>query len=304
MKFLRQSLLLITVLFSLLPAVSPAQTPEDTARPKIHIGPGDLIEVKIFGAPDFSQTARVDDVGDATIIFIGKIHFAGLTTEESQTLIAKKYQDGDFFLHPEVSVLIREYSTQGVSILGEVAKPGVYPVLGNLTLLDIISEAGGTNPAAGDQVTIRRRFDGSTLTVNLPRNARPSFASDDVEIQPGDKIFVPRAGIVYVLGDVKQPGGYVMQNQGRISLLQALAMAAGANSTASLNRARLIHKTSSGYQDIAVALKDILKGHEDDWQMQAEDILYIPNSAAKSILYRGLPIILESATNAAIYRVP
>jgi polysaccharide export outer membrane protein len=292
---------LLTALFVFSPLKRlPAQTPEDAARPKIHIGPGDLLELKIFDAPEFSQVIRVDDLGDTTIIFAGKIHLAGLTAEESQTLIAKKYQDRDIFLHPEVSVLIREYSTQGVSILGEVAKPGVFPVLGTLSLLDVISEAGGTTPTASNQVMIQRGLDGSMLTVNFSKNARDSFAAN-VEVHPGDKILVPRAGMVYVIGNVNRPGGFVMLNQGSMSLLQALAMAEGPTSTASLNRARLIRKTSSGYQDIPVPLKNMLNGHDEDRAMQADDILFIPNSAAKSVLYRGLPGILEAATSAAIY---
>ena len=278
-----------------------AQESADTVRPRIHIGPGDLIEVKIFNAPEIAQTARVDDIGDATLTFIGKVHLGGLTPEDSQMLIASKYIEGDIFLHPEVSVLIQEYSTQGVSVLGEVAKPGVFPVLGTRSLLDIISEAGGTTPTASKEVTIQRRLDGSMLTVKLSRNARASLEAD-VEIQPGDKIIVPRAGIVYVIGNVHQPGGFMMQNEGRISLLQAVAMAGGANGTASLNRAKLIRKTAEGYVEIPVSLKNILNGQDSDREMQAEDILYIPNNAGKSILYRGVPGIVDAATSAAIYR--
>lgn len=278
-----------------------AQGSADTARPRIHIGPGDLIEVKIFDAPEIAQTARVDDLGDATLTFIGRTHLGGLTPEESQTLIANQYREGNFFVHPEVSVLIQEYSTQGASVLGEVAKPGVYPVLGARSLLDIISVAGGTTPTASNEVTIQRRIDGSMLTVKLSRNARASLEAD-VEIQPGDKIIVPRAGIVYVIGNVHQPGGFVMQNEGRISLLQAVAMAGGANGTASLNRAKLIRKTVGGYIEIPVSLKSILKGQESDREMQAEDILYIPNNTGKSILYRGVPGLVDAATSAAIYK--
>jgi polysaccharide export outer membrane protein len=134
----------------------------------------------------------------------------------------------------------------------------------------------------------------------LSKNARASLAAD-VEIQPGDRIIIPRAGIVYVIGNVNRPGGFVMQNEGRISLLQAMAMAAGSNSTAALDQAKLIRKTSAGYTEASVPLKKILKGQASDQPMQAEDILYIPNSATRSIFYRGLPGILQSASSAAIY---
>jgi polysaccharide export outer membrane protein len=247
-----------------------------------------------------SQTVRVDDIGNTTLSLIGQIHLAGMTTEEGQQFVAEKYKEMDFFVNPQVSLMIQEYSTQGVSVLGEVAKPGVYPVLGNRTLLDLISAAGGLTPTASTDVTIQRRSDGSLVTAKISRDARESLWAD-VEIQPGDKIIVARAGVVYVLGNVNRPGGYVMDNGGKISLLQAMAMAEGANATAALNSARLIHKTSYGYVESTVPLKKILQGKETDQQMQAEDILYIPNSATKSIFYRGMPGVATAAGSAAIY---
>lgn len=293
--------LLTAILFSI-PPLMLGQKASGGAVPKLRIGPGDLIEVKIFNAAEIDQTVRVDDIGDVNLTLIGKVHLAGLTVEESQALIANKYKAGNFFLQPDVSVFIEEYSTQGTSVTGEVAKPGVYPVLGTRSLLDIISEAGGTTPTASNVVTIQRHLDGSIMSVKLSRNARQLLESD-VEIQPGDKIIVGRAGIVYVIGNVNRPGGFVMQNEGTISLLQAMAMAAGANGTACLDRAKLIRKTNAGYVEIPVALKKILKGRESDRQMDAEDILYIPNSAGKSVLYRGLPGVVQSAGSAAVYNL-
>jgi polysaccharide export outer membrane protein len=292
-------MLLVTVVLLLPSTMLLAQAPA-TPSPRLRIGAGDLLEVKIFDAPEMTQTVRVDDAGDTTLNLVGKVHLAGLTAEQGQKAVASQYENGNFFVHPDVSILIREYITQGASILGEVTKPGVYPVLGSQSLLNIISAAGGLTPAAFFEVTVERHSDASVLRVKLSRDPRETLGAD-IEIQPGDKIIVPRAGIVYVIGNVNRPGGFVMQNEGQISLLQAVAMAEGMNGTASLNRAKLIRKTATGYVEIPVPLKKILKGQESDRQMQAEDILYIPNSAGKSILYRGLPGIVQSASGAAIY---
>jgi len=163
--------------------------------------------------------------------------------------------------------------------VGEVAKPGIYPVLGSLSLLNIIPAAGGTTAAASNEITIQRHSDGSVLKAKVSRDAFETLESD-IEIQPGDKVIVPRAGIVYVIGNVNRPGGFVTQNEGEISLLQAIAMAAGVTGTASLDRTKLIRKTSAGYVEIPVPLKEILKGRERDLQMTAEDILYVPNRPA------------------------
>ena len=223
-----------------------------------------------------------------------------MTAEEGQKAVASQYENGNFFVHPDVSILIHEYITQGASILGEVGKPGVYPVLGNLTLLNIISAAGGMTPTANNEVTVQRHSDASVVKVKLSADPRKTLDAD-IEIQPGDKVIVPRAGIVYVIGNVNHPGGFVMQNEGQISLLQAIALAEGVNGTASLDRTKLIRKTANGYIEIPVSLKKILKGRAPDMPMQAQDILFIPNSASKSMLYRGLPGIVQAASGAAIY---
>jgi polysaccharide biosynthesis/export protein len=269
-------------------------------EPMLHIGPGDLIEMKVFNVPELGQDIRLNDQGDASISLLGSIHLAGLTTFQAQELIARKFQEGSFVLDPHISVMIREYGTQGVSVLGEVKNPGVYQVLGNRSLLDVLSLAGGTTPYADSQATIKRHADGSLMTVRVTRDASASL-STDVELQPGDKVIVPRAGIVYVLGDVERAGGFLMHDDGRLTILQALALAGGNTRTASLSNTRLIRKTANGYTDTTISLNRILKGSAADSQLQPDDILYIPNSATKSVIYRTAPSIVSSAGTAAIY---
>jgi polysaccharide biosynthesis/export protein len=270
------------------------------ATPKIKIGPGDLLQLTIFDVPELAQTVRVDDVGDVSLNLVGRIHLADLTVAQAQTLVAQKYASGHFLINPQVSILIHEYVTQGVSVFGEVTHPGVYQVLGKRTVFDVLSEAGGITQFAGNKVSIQRAADGSVQTVTLSEQGTTSLSSD-VILQPGDKVVVPRAGIVYVIGDVTRPGGYVMQNDGHLSLLQAISMAMGTRSTASLNKTKLIRKSENGYVETPVALKKVLNGNEPDQQLHADDILYVPNSAGKSILYRGVPGVAQAASSAAIY---
>ena len=234
------------------------------------------------------QTVRLNDLGDGTFNFIGRLHLAGLTTDQAGALIARKLKEGNYLLAPQVAVIIREYSTQGVSVLGEVKTPGVYGVVGGQSLLDVLAAAGGTTPLAGAEITIQRAGDASTLTVVLSKDAHQSLSSN-VRLYPGDKVIIPRAGLVYVLGDVGRPGGFVMENDGKITLLQALAMAGGTTHTSSMNGPRLLRKGPSGYTDIHIELKKMLKGQEGDIQLQAEDILYIPSSAMKSAFTRSSP---------------
>jgi polysaccharide export outer membrane protein len=267
---------------------------------RLRIGPGDLLNVTVFDVPELAQTVRVSDQGDATFQLIGSLHLAGLTTDDARTLIAQELKDGNLILHPQVSVLISEYSTQGVSVVGEVQKPGVYPVLGSRTLLDIISEAGGTTPAAGPDVTVKHPG-GDTVSFRLTKNAQASLATD-IELLPGDKVIVPRAGLIYVLGEVGRPGGFLMENDGKMSILQAVAMAGGTNRTAYMNHTRLIRKTATGYEEIPIPLKTLLQSNGGDMQLQAEDILYVPTNVAKAALYRTTPSLVNAASSAAIYR--
>jgi polysaccharide export outer membrane protein len=281
-------------------ATSAVTVQTDGSESQTKVGPGDLLEVHVFEAPELTQAVRVDERGDAVFQLIGRVRVGDLTPEQAQDLVARQLRENHFLVNPQVSVLIQEYGTQGVSVLGEVQKPGVYPILGKRTLLDVISQAGGTTVYAGSSVTIKRNSDGQLLTIPLTKNAASMLASD-VRMQPGDKIMIPRASIVYVLGDVGRPGGFLMQNSGRMTVMQAVALAGGQNRTAAMGSVRLIHKTPSGYTDTKIPLKRILDGQERDSELQAEDILYIPNSAAKSIFYRTAPSIIQSAAGAAVY---
>ena len=277
---------------------------EETARKaKVKIGPGDELEVNVFDEPDLYQTVQLDDLGDGTLNFIGSVHLAGLAIDQAEALIARKLTEGNYLLSPQVSVVIREYSTQGVSVLGEVKNPGVYPVLGGQSLLDVLAAAGGATPLAGAEITIQRVSDGSTLNVLLSKDAQHTLSSN-VRLYPGDKVIIPRTGLVYVLGEVGRPGGFVMENDGKMTLLQALAMAGGTTHTSSTNGSRLLRKGPSGYTDIHIAMNKMLKGQVVDVQLQAEDILYVPNSAKKSVLAKTGPAVLAAssgAIGAAVY---
>lgn len=282
------------------PAAAPAAVSIDTRESHLRIGSGDLLEMTVFDEPEMTQGIRVSDSGEGNISLIGAVKLSGLTTAQAETMIATRFRDGNFLLDPQVHIFIREYGTQGVSVLGEVRRPGVYGVLGRRTLLDIISQAGGLTPMAGTQVTVQRADDQrNTLTADISNDAAKSLAND-VELHPGDKVIVPRAGIVYVIGDVGRPGGYLMQNNGNITLVQAVALAAGATRTASAKHTRILHKAPTGITETVVDLKKILAGKSADIQLQAEDVVFVPTSGTKSILQRA-PSIMQTAASAIVY---
>jgi polysaccharide biosynthesis/export protein len=288
------------------PFVPSAQAPppvsDQGARPEgLIIGNGDLLVVSVYAAPDFNHEVRVADSGDITLPFINSVHVAGLTLEQAQKVVQKLLADGHYFKNPQVSIFAKEYATQGISVLGEVQKPGTYPLLGSHGLFDAVSAAGGLTPKAGNTISITHRSNPKEpQTVTLAPNQ--SFTpANNVPVFPGDTVLVSKAGIVYVVGDVHMPSGFIMENA-HLTVLQAIAMAQGTNTTAKLEKAVLIRKTAAGPQQIPLALPKILSAKAPDLALQPEDIVFIPRSEGKAAFRRSLEAMVQAATGAAIYR--
>jgi polysaccharide biosynthesis/export protein len=186
-------------------------------------------------------------------------------------------------------------------VIGEVSKPGIYPDLGDHKLYELISEAGGFTPSAARKVGIIRRNQPQAIHVDLPRNLADDL-SGNVDVLPGDTITVPRAPIIYVVGDVGRPSGLLVDN-GSLTVLQALALAGGTNKTAKMGGVRIIRKGPMGMSETPVPLKKMLEAKAPDIPLQAEDILFIPVSGARIIAARTLEAALSAATAVSIYTV-
>jgi polysaccharide biosynthesis/export protein len=263
------------------------------------IGRGDLLHVSVFREPDLEQHMRVKDSGEIELALIGAIQVAGKTPDDAARAIEQAYFRGHFLNHPQVSVLIEEYATQGVSVLGQVTKPGTVPLTTPRSLLDVLSLAGGLTEVADRHITIQRADKSGNVTAFLPNDPDAS-TRDSVMVYPGDTVIVPKAGLVYVLGDVARPGGYVMQDDSKLTVLQAVAMAAGANKTAKEGTTRLIRRVNGRYQEQIIPLRDIERGKHPDMQLEADDVLYVPFSMTKNVVL-GASGIVSSTSSAAIY---
>ncbi len=282
------------------PAASPNSSNGDT-KSDLKLGPGDLIHITVYDMPELDQHVRVSDQGNVTLSLIGQVKAEGLSAEQLSQEIARKLREGEYAKRPSVNVMVDEYTTQGVTVVGEVAKPGVIPVFSSHDLLDILSSAGGLKDTASTEILIRRRWvEGEPERIQLGRDSK-SLSGPIVKVNPGDQVIVPLAGIVYMLGDLNRPGGYVMSENGKITLLQALAMAGGSTRTAAENNTRLVRPTPSGYEEKTISLKDIMMGKEKDIELQPKDIVYVPFSHMKNFLL-GTQSILGAATSASIIR--
>jgi len=273
-------------------------------RSALKVGVGDLLEMKVFGVPDLTDSFRIDTEGNVSLPLVGAVNIEGLTLDQAQKTIEAKLRDGGFVRDPHVTLTVKEFVTQGISVMGEVVRPGVYPLLGARRLFDALSAAGGTTQKAGKVVSITRRDNpGEPQLIALSTD--PAIAAkSNVDVYPGDTIVVSKAGIVYVVGEVGRPSGFIMENNEQLTVLQALALAQGLNKNAALNDAKIIRKTPEGRKEIPVALKKILEskpGHPD-MPMQAEDILFVPTSAAKSAARRTMEAVIQISTGVAIRR--
>jgi polysaccharide export outer membrane protein len=289
-------------------SASPAITGGDSIKeqsdtaPVIKLGLGDLIEVSVYNVPELATKVRVSNSGDIYLPLIDYVHVEGLTMEEAQTVIEKRLTDGGFVRNPHVTIFVDDASSQGVTVIGEVAKPGIYPDVADHKLYEVVSEAGGFSQSASRKIAIIRRNQPDPIRVNLPRNLADDMTGN-VEIMPGDTITVPRAPIIYVVGDVTRPAGLLVDN-GSMSVLQALALAGGTNHTAKLSAARIIHRDSTGsLTETKIEIKKMLEAKAPDVTLQADDILFIPVSGAKVAASRSIEMAITMGTAIGIYTI-
>jgi len=263
------------------------------------MGPGDLLDITVFDTPELTEKVRVDSEGKITLPLIGEISVRGTTARALENVIRGKLIDGSFVKDPQVSVFIAEYAGQMAYVTGEVTRPGAYALLRSHRLLDLISVAGGLTSRASNTVTIVRGDNAAQhLLVNL--NDADEIGSNP-EILPGDSITVGQTGIVYVLGDVERPGGFMLDRRTTLSVVQAVALAEGAKPSASLAKAVLIRTIQGKRQEIPLDLKMILKSRSPDLLLAAGDIVYVPGSLMHGMGRTSLEVIESSAGLAAVY---
>jgi polysaccharide export outer membrane protein len=271
------------------------------------IGNGDLLDVMVFDTPELSGRFRVNNQGNIDLPLVGLLHVSGLTAIEASAAVAAKYQGEQVLLQPQVSVFISEYgSRMGVTITGEVRSPGIFPLLGPRNLTDILAQAGGLGESASKTVSIVHRNDPAhivTIQLNVGRPTPASVAAANIPIVPGDTIYVARSGVVYVVGDLTRPGGYQVEHNNRLTLLEAVALAGGPTQTSKLNDARLIRRSETGREEIKIDLKRILYGGGPDVLMADGDILYVPISQRKVYTQLGINAVISAATSYAIFKI-
>ncbi|SRR5579884_63243 len=292
----------LTVLFAffacgLLFSLQQARCEDESLK----IGPGDTVHIKVLEASELEQVAKVTDAGQVPLVLGGNVTLAGLTPAEAASVIEKALRDGGFVLHPHVTVLIEQYATQNVSVLGQVRSPGTYPIGTPRTVVDVLSLAGGVTELADRKITIERRASGEKISYFLSNQSKTAL-DDNVKVYPGDIVMVPKADVVYVLGDVGRPGGIVMNtNDSRLSVLEAISMAGGTLPHAVPSHTRMVRRQADGtYVEMTLPLSDMQKGKKPDVQLQANDIIYVPFSYGRNAAL-SLGGIVSATAGSSLY---
>jgi polysaccharide export outer membrane protein len=273
------------------------QSPSSSAD--YRLGPQDLLEITLFNVesgtallPRMVQV-RVSQEGMIALPLLGDISVAGLTASALEQGLRERYNE--YLYNPQVGVYVREYQSHQVSVLGAVQRPGVFQLSGPRTLIDMLSLAGGVSQRAGSQAHIHRQGSegGRMYVVDLLALAS-NPAQVNMPVQAGDVITVSQAGMFFVHGAVKRPGGYPLTESYTLSQAVALAGGLDANLSDESNAAIFRRRDSQGPTRIPIDLKSILAGEAADLPIEPADTIVVPISTAKWFLERfigriGLP---------------
>jgi polysaccharide export outer membrane protein len=276
---------------------------DSALAPALAIGPGDLLQVTVFDAPELSAQLRVSQGGEIGLPWGANFNVNGLTAEQAATAMENNLQTRNIFRYPhKVTVFIAEYATQGVKVLGQVKSPGIYPLLGTHRLYDLIASAGGVTDFASRKVLIIHLNDPAhPSTVELDYGPE-QIEHSDIQVLPGDTVVVQKAGVVYVLGDVGRPGGFLIEDNQPLTVMRALSLAQGVNKTAKLNSTVIFRNAAGGQTESPLPLKKVLKGQSTDLALSDHDILYVPSSIEKTLGYRGIELAAQATAGVIIYK--
>lgn len=236
------------------------------------VGEGDVLRVLVYDNPDLETTTRIS--GNGTILFplIGEVKIDGYTVSEVAQDISGKLAQG-YIVDPQVSVFVQEFRSQKTMIMGEVKVPGLYELSGPSSLMELISKAGGLTIDAGDLVTIKRKDSeqpaiDKIISVSLKNLLEEKESVSNLMIVDGDRVFVPRAGVFYVTGQVNKPAAYKLEEG--TSVIKAITMAGGFTELASQRKIQIIRKVDNR--------ESVLKKVPLHTPVQADDVIVVPES--------------------------
>lgn len=296
--------------------VQPGTANSVSAPDDYRIGHGDVISVSVPDAPEFGGKFRVTDSGIIQVPGVSTpLQADGQTPIELSRTIEEALVNAKQLREPKVTVFVEEYHGRTITVLGAVTKPGVYPLERKTTVVEALSLANGLLPNAGSTVTIVRgpasaeaagEPVGSIQILDMNKLLKGRDLSANVEVQKGDILSVSNAEVVYVVGAVTKPGGFVLPDPASgMSVVQALAMAEGFTKVAATHRGLILRESTSSTarQMVPVDVAQLMNGKETDMRLAPNDILYIPESGTKKTLKVMGDVAMAAVNGIAIYGI-
>lgn len=244
-----------------------------TAEPEYLIGVDDVIKVTVYNHPDLTATERVSGEGMIMLPLIGSVKLAGMPVEQAAKKISLLLGDG-FIMDPKVSVFVLEFRSRKIMIMGQVSRPGIFTLSGNTTFLELLTLAGGLTKEAGDKATIKRktleagREGEGLITIDLRKLIELGDAARDVTLMDNDSIYIAKAGVFYITGEIKKPDSY--KHEEGITVIKAATMAGGFSDKAAPGRIKIIRKVDGKEKVIDRAGMDEV--------IHPDDIVIVPES--------------------------
>lgn len=293
---------------------------DDSLSEDYRLGPNDTVVVRALDVEEFGdKPVRIDSRGNLSLPLVGRVPAAGLTLEELEAELTERL--ARFLVEPRVTVTLAEVHSQPVSVLGAVNRPGVHQVENDKTLVEMLSLAGGLRADAGHTIKITRRAEQGLIPLEgaqADRSGRFSVAEINVKevlearrpennivILAHDVISVPRAEMVYVIGEVEKAGGFVLEERESVSVLQALSLAGGLKDMAAIEQARILRDGEGAGErvEIVVDLKAIMAGKSPDVALAREDILFVPRSGRRAAGQAMKRLAIGTLSGIAIWRI-
>lgn len=237
---------------------------------EVSLGPGDVIRIAVYGSPDLGLETRVSEAGTITFPLIGTVPLGGMSVSAAEKKIGSMLEGGGFLRKAQVNIIVTTLQSQQISVLGQVSRPGRYPLDGKRSLMDLLALAGGMNAEGSDTVSLIRKRDGVTTkeSVDVVDMVRTGNLTRDLELQPNDIIYVERAPRFYIYGEVQRPGTFRLEHS--MTVLQALAMGGGLTPRGTERGMRIKRRDASGKLQIIDAKHDDL--------LQVDDVVYVKES--------------------------
>jgi polysaccharide export outer membrane protein len=279
--------------------------------------------IEVFDVPELSRDVRVNETGYISLpLMPSKVRAGGLTPFQLQDKLAELLQTNGLVSTPQVTVSMKEQHSEPITVTGSVRNPMVIQAVRQTTLLQVLSQAGGISESAGTSVIVTRPApkgseladagdiaapsDSQTFTISLSDILESGDSRFNIPLIGGDVVSVPRAGIIYVVGAVSRPGGFLLQNDlDHMTMLKMLSLAGGTTSTAKMKNAVILRKNpdTGRREQLPVDLRKVMHLKAEDVQLESNDILFVPDSNGLKALHRAGDVAISLTTGVGLVAV-